>query len=349
MNSHNHDFALLRQSLITQGYTAKTPWAIFAEWLLFVLLAVSAITVIAIAKSLWLLALAFYLIVMASMGITTNAHTASHHAISRRRWVNTFFLYFGYPFFSQLSANFWQQKHLVIHHPHPNVIGVDNDANLAPFFALHQTELQRAHGLHRWWYEHQGYFLPLVLAGNSFAVIFQGWSYLIGQLTDRQRRKAAHWWDLATLLLHWLVWVVLPCFFFSIEGVLMFTLLRFTAMSYAMFALFAPAHYPAAACIYESEASANFVMRQTITTINFRTGHIGRLLCGGVEYQIEHHLFPTISPRHYPAISPILKRFCEQQGYPYRTEGWLEAIRHSLDTFWHPKPVHKRMPPMPSG
>lgn len=341
----NSDFAQLRNELMVVGFGERTPWAIFAEWLAFVGLTLAGVAALALSDAWWIRACALLLIVMGSMGMTTNAHTASHHAISKRRWVNNFFLYFGYPFFSQVSASYWRQKHLVIHHPHPNVVGVDNDADLAPVFALNQTELRRARGWHRWWYAHQAAFLPLMLVGNAFGVVFQSWRYLLRRLADPAKRSTAQWWDLAVLILHWLVWVVVPCFIFAFESVLMFTLLRYAAMSYAAFALFAPAHYPAAAGLYERGVmDGNFLMLQTATTINFRTGALGRLLCGGVQYQIEHHLFPSISPRHYPAISPIVRRFCIKHGYPYRTEGWFEAIWHSFVTFWRPKPVHAALP-----
>ncbi len=46
----------------------------------------------------------------------------------------------------------------------------------------------------------------------------------------------------------------------------------------------------------------------------------GRLLChlnGGLNYQIEHHLFPRVSHVHYPTIAPVVRRFCEERGVPY--------------------------------
>ena len=92
----------------------------------------------------------------------------------------------------------------------------------------------------------------------------------------------------------------------------------------------------------------NFLLLQTATTINFRGGPIGRLLCGGVDYQIEHHLFPTISPRHYRQMSRHVKAFCDRHGYPYRSESWGRAIWQSVMTFRRPKPIHEGLPAMAS-
>jgi fatty acid desaturase len=217
---------------------------------------------------------------------------------------------------------------------------VDYDADLSPFFALNEKEIQGVGKLRRLIYQYQWLYLPLFLVGNAFNVVFSGWVYLLRQLANPKTRSAQHWIDLGMLLLHNVVWVGSPMLFFPIADVLLFTLVRFALMSYAMFALFAPAHFPAEAVMIEPDASdLDSVHRQTLTTVNFRTGWLGRLLCGGVEYQIEHHLFPSVSPTHYPRLSKHVRAYCEEHGYPYRTLGWGEAIWKSLLAFCNPKPV----------
>ena len=58
-----------------------------------------------------------------------------------------------------------------------------------------------------------------------------------------------------------------------------------------------------------------------------------------MQYQIEHHLFPGVPHVYYPKLSPLVRRFCEENGYPYRTLGWAEAIWKSLIIFRNPKKV----------
>lgn len=345
MSHGKSDFVQLREELARLGYNRKTPAAIICEWLLFVLVFAAGVGVVIVYGAWWAKVLGMSMIAFGSMGIATNAHSASHHTITERKWLNDFFLYFGYPFVHQVSANFWRQKHLVVHHPHPNVVGVDKDADLAPVFALDQEEYARAKGLHRWWYRNQIYFLPVVLIGNYFSVAWDAWMFLFRRLADPRHRDASHLWDLFALLLHLVVWLIVPMMIFDPIDVLVFTLVRFTIMSYAMFALFAPAHYPADALLVDKSAlGKNFLMLQTLTTINFRGGPIGRLLCGGVDYQIEHHLFPTISHRHYPEMSRHVKAFCEKHGYPYRSESWGRALWQSIMTFRNPKPIRAGLP-----
>lgn len=339
------DFIALREELNRLGYARRTPFALFGEWLLLMALYVGALVAIFLVEAWWAKCAVMVVLTFAGMGIATNTHTASHHAVSRHRWVNDLFLYFGYPFLHQVSATFWRHKHLVLHHPNPNVIGVDYDADLAPFFALDRAEYERATGFHRWWYRHQVFFLPVLLAGNFFSMAWAGWSFLLRRLADPATRSASHWFDLAAMLLHWVAWVIVPMLFLDPLDVLLFALARFGMMSYAMFAVFAPGHMPVAAQLVDHEAKrGNFLMMQTLTTMNFRTGPIGRLLCGGLEFQIEHHLFPTISPRHYPKMSRHVQAFCERHGYPYRTEGWGRAMWLSLQAFRMPKPILPELP-----
>jgi fatty acid desaturase len=84
---------------------------------------------------------------------------------------------------------------------------------------------------------------------------------------------------------------------------------------------------------------SDYLLLQTTTTVNYRSGRLGRFFCCGADYQIEHHLFPGIAHTWYPRISPLLREFCAENGYPYRTLGWWEGIRKSLAVFVRPKPV----------
>jgi linoleoyl-CoA desaturase len=278
---------------------------------------------------------------VSTLGISTNTHTSSHYATSDRRWLNEVLTYFGYPFWVGFSATYWWHKHLVVHHPAPNVIGVDDDANLLPFFAVHTGELQGISRPRRLYYRLQWAVIPLAIFLNSFNMQFAGWRHLIRALRTPVRRRAAHGIDLAALLLHWIVWVFLPMVFFPPAQVLAFYVLRGGFFSYALFGAFAPAHFPPEALFVDKDSKdVDHLLLYTSTTVNFRTRFIGRLLCAGVDYQVEHHLFPAISHVHYPAVSRVVEAYCRAHGYPYRRLGWGEALVKTLLVFCQPKPVH---------
>ena len=102
--------------------------------------------------------------------------------------------------------------------------------------------------------------------------------------------------DLGCLILHLVVFVGVPALFVSLPDAAGAYVVRITLMGYALFAVLGPGHLPAeAARLSADQKDADYLLRQTATTINFNTRLVGRFLCSGLEYQIEHHLFPNIS------------------------------------------------------
>lgn len=319
--------------LLTWAYNLGLTFGGLAGWFVF--------------DSWWLKAAALLVSSVGFTGLTTCGHTAAHVTALPWRRANSVLTYFAYPFMAMLSVHYWRNKHNYVHHPTPNVIGTDDDCDLMPFFAMNESEVQSAGPLRRFYYRHvQGFIFPIALIMNGFNAQRQGWTFLVRRLLDRRTRRPAHWIDLGVMLAHVAVWIVLPCVLLGVTEGLVLYFLRIGLMGYAMFFAFAPAHFPAEADLLEPAArERDFVMRQTQATVNFRTGVLGRLACNGVEYQIEHHLFPGICDVHYARIAPLVREFCERNGYPYRTFGWGEGILKSYAALFHPRPIRRMAEP----
>lgn len=330
----------LGQIVREHGWLEKRSGRVLGELALHVILHLGGIALFLYFDNWALRVAAILLATYGGLGLATNTHTSSHNASSRSMALNRALTYFGYTFFFGTAAHFWWNKHCVVHHPAPNVIEVDGDADLMPFFAINEREIAESRGAARFFYRIQWIFIPLVLALNTFFTQYQGYRYLLPILADRKRRRPSHWIDLGVLCLHVTVWIALPMLFFAPSHVLGFYALRNSLMGYAMFAAFAPAHFPdEAVFIDKSQLADDYVLRQTATTVNFRTGFFGRLACAGVDYQIEHHLFPGVPHVRYPEMSPVIEEYCRAHGYPYRTLGWGEAVWKSLRVFYRPKKV----------
>ena len=341
MSARTSGLGELRDELRASGFFEKPTTRILTELTIFLLIMLVGLVGYLVTESLLLKASAVMVFTLGSLGVTINTHTSSHYATSDRRWVNEFLTYFGYPFLVGFSATYWWHKHVVRHHPSPNVIGLDDDVDLQPLFAVNTAEMHARSALLRGYYRAQWLVVPIAIFLNSFNLELSGWRHLIGALRDPTRRRIMHWIDLAALCLQWLLWIVLPMFIWSPAHVCLFYLLRRGLISYAFFAVFVPAHFPPEAMFIDRESKdADLMLLQTSTTVNFRTGIIGRLLCAGVNYQIEHHLFPGMSHVHYAQASRIIEAYCRSHGYPYRTLGWGEAVVKSLLVFYRPKPVH---------
>lgn len=335
------DFAALKQAVHDLHFHRRPTARFLLHWCAWLVVGFGGLALFIESSNPWLRSLWFLASCTGFLGVATAAHTASHEAASERRWVNSLVFYLSYPLVLMISARYWQRSHVQTHHVHPNTVGVDPDCDLAPWFALNQQDVAQASPLRRAYFRYQWLLLPLVLPLNGFNMQRQTWKYLTEELVDARRRSLASFADLGCLVLHLLCWLVLPCLFFAPGDVLLVYVARLSVMGIGLFAILAPGHYPADAVYMLPGERRDFWTRQTLSTVNFRTGRLGHLLCSGLEYQIEHHLFPHVSHFHYKQLSPLVRDFCGRAGLPYREMSWGEAIWRSYRTFISPKPVYE--------
>jgi len=334
--------AELRREFTRRGWDKKATNRIVFELSIHVAIAVVGIAIFMTYHNPAVRVLGILISSFGCMGVGTNTHTSTHYGTSDKRWVNEALSYLGYPMFLGLSATYWWHKHVVLHHPAPNVVGVDSDADLLPWFAITADEVHASSGLRRFYYERLQFWLfPLALALNDFGIQRAGWAHLIRRLCDSKGRKSAHWIDLSALVLHYVIWIGVPLLFWPLPAVAGFYILRSILLGYAMYAILAPGHFPAEAQRMTDEArhGADFFAVQTAGTVSFRTGLLGRFLCSGLEYQVEHHLFPNISHVHYPEVSVAVQEFCAEHGLPYRSYSWAMALWKSWEVLRFPQPV----------
>jgi fatty acid desaturase len=334
------DWAALVERFRARGLFAKATGRILAELAVHVVLMLGGLAVFARADGGALRAAGLLVSTYGGVGVLSSSHTSSHDGTSARPWVNRALTRLGFTFVFQISTAYWRRSHLELHHPHPNVDGLDCDADLAPWFVLNRRQLERSPRLARWYYRLQWAFFPPALALNLPSAQVASWLHLLGRLRDGARRRVEDWIDLGVLALHWAAWLLVPMAFFAPGDVVGTYLLRMALMGYGMFLVAAPAHYPAeAVCLAAEGAGADVVLRQTAATLDFRTGPLGALLASGADHQVEHHLFPEVSHVHYRAMRSEVEAFCRAHGSPYRRLGWLEAVWKSYRTLVDPKPV----------
>ena len=331
----------LKQEIVLRGWNRKATGRVILELSIHILFVFGGMVGFLATGKPWLGAICLCISAVGTVGVATNSHTSSHYATSNKSWLNEALSYLGHPALTGLSATYWWHKHVVTHHSAPNVIGEDGDADLLPWFAMTADEVHASQGFRRFYYQRlQFWAFPFALAMNAFSIQVSGWRFLIGRLRDSRRRRA-HWIDLAAMLSHYTLFLVLPCLWWPPSAVFLTWVLRSVLLGYGLYAVLAPAHFPAEALrsTRESLNRDDFLALQTMATINFRTGRLGRFVCSGLEYQIEHHLFPNISHVHYPQMSVAVRKFCQEQGLPYRCYGWVKLLWNSWMVLRSPQPV----------
>ena len=338
------NFHELKCELRRRGYYRKPTGRILAELSVHAGLFFVGLGIVIGSSHLAWQAVGMLINVAGATGISTNTHTTAHFATSEKRWLNILLIYVGYPLFGQFTITYWWKKHNFGHHRVPNVVDRDNDVDFMPLFAYSERDLKGVGYLGELYYRYQGLLMPFGLLLNGLNIQTYDWHHLWSTLRDPQRRTWLHYLDVTGLLGHWMLWLVVPAMFFPLVDVILFNVVHRALFGIAIFIFFAPAHYPAEAiAIDERQLGEDPLLLQTATVVNFRTGPIGALFCGGVQYQIEHHLFPSIAHVFYPEMSKLVREFCEEHGYPYRTLGWGEALWKSYLMLWHPKKVEARL------
>jgi linoleoyl-CoA desaturase len=248
-------------------------------------------------------------------------HDASHKAFAKTGWLNTFmsFTCIG----AGISFRLWFHKHVVAHHCHTNVPGEDHDILSGGMFRFHDGDRWRP--WHRW---QHFYAIPLYSClALKWIVIDDIVDALSNRFNVDGREQARIWVEIVlSRAAHVVLFGVLPYMALgSLEAWLLFYLVHWMAVGIILAIVFQLAHvtdvqsFPESAKAYHGD----WALHQLATTADFAvTNRVLTFLVGGLNFQVEHHIFPRISHIHYPRIQPIVKRFCEDNGvnyYEYRT------------------------------
>jgi len=275
---------------------------------------------------------------MAGLGMAT-MHDANHGSFSKKRWVNKLFgnsLYLlgGFP------AN-WRYQHNTLHHGFPNIEGQDED--IAPPNFLRLSPHRPLKKMHRYQYLYAWFFYSLMTISWIIVKDFRR----LKKYKDEGVRlagKKSYSYILTDLIiskiLYYALFLVLPLLTVPVAWywiVLGFLLMHFVG-GLVLAAIFQTAHvvptseYPLPD--ENGEISNNWAVHQLYTTCNFAPKNcVITWLIGGLNHQVEHHLFPNISHVHYANIADIVKEKAQKFGMPY----------HVNRSFWGAVGQHARM------
>ncbi|MGQ4600450.1 fatty acid desaturase [Nocardia sp. R6R-6] len=302
--------------------SAATTAALAAGWAAFVV----------IGDSWWQLGVAAFLAVVFAQ-IAFLGHDAGHRQIFRTRRANYLFgVIFGNLGIG-VSIGWWTSNHNR-HHAHPNTEGADPD--VMGVLAHSGDRARASRGIRRFIFRHQArlffpmLFLEAVSLHYASARAVLRWP--IRHRTTEAMLLAAHAVGyLGT------VFLVLP----PIKAVA-FIIVQQGLFGFYMGCTFAPNHKGMA--VLTAADSTDFLRRQVLTSRNVRGGRLTDAALGGLNYQIEHHLFPAMPRPNLPRAQPLVTEFCAELGLPYSETSLLgsyaEALRHlhTVGQFARPLP-----------
>jgi linoleoyl-CoA desaturase len=290
------------------------------------------------SKLIWLLLAVLMGFSMAAIGMCV-MHDANHGSYSKNDRLNKILGFFSISLLSGNALN-WKIQHNLIHHTFTNVHDHDEDISSLGFlrFDPHvpHKKIHRFQFLYAWFF--YGLMTLMWSTVKDFKQVVR--YHRAGYLKDAGTTFGKELAVIIVSKIFYYAYMLLP-YFLVPEMTFVNWLIGYVVMHYiaglSLALVFQLAHvtddneYP----LPESGMmETSFIEHQLMTTMNFATrSRFVSYLVGGLNFQVEHHLFPAISHVHYPKISKIVEQTTKEFNIPY----------HSGKSFWGALSAHTKM------
>lgn len=260
-------------------------------------------------------------------------HDACHAAVTHNPKVwkylgATFDLLIGTSFFA------WNHQHVIGHHLYTNIRGADPD------IGENEQDFRRVSPAQQWiWvYKYQHIYAPILYGLLSIKYRLQDWQTFVLRTNGQIRVLHPSFFNVVVFIVGKVLFIgtriILPLYFFSVGRVLMALLIAELASGYYLAWVFQVSHVALGLDFYTtsiepgtpaSDIDEDWAIVQVRTTQDYAHGNkLTTFFSGALNYQVVHHLFPSLPQDNYPTIAPIVKQTCEEYGIPYQI----------LPTFW---------------
>jgi linoleoyl-CoA desaturase len=273
------------------------------------------------AQTWWQAALCCVSLGLAAAGIGFSIqHDGGHRGYSRHRWVNGLMAFFLDVLGG--SSYIWHWKHNVFHHANPNITGLDVDIDIRPLARM-SPEQKRRFG-HRFQHIYIWVLYAFLAVKWHF---FDDFSNIVRGKIGDQTFPRPKGWKLAQFIIGKAVFVtwalVVPALLHPWPQVVLGYALASATLSVTLAVVFQLAHVVEGAQFpkleQECASKMEWAVHQVVTSANFALGNpLVTWYVGGLNYQIEHHLFPKVCHYRLPEIAPIVQQLCREQGIPYQ-------------------------------
>lgn len=325
---------------VTTGRSPKDAPRMYLKTLtIFSWFLVSWVLLVFVAQNWWQATLLNLSLGMAMAGIGLSIqHDGNHKSYSDNTIINQV-CGFGADILG-VSSYLWKQQHNLLHHSYTNVCGVDHDINMGALCRLAPQQERY------WFHRFQHIYLPVL-----YSLLVIAWHFyrdfkdlLLGSIGEYKipRPKGK---DLVVIIVGKLTFFtlafVIPCYLHPTWQVLTAYFGASAIAGLWLSFVFQTAHcMPEAEFVSLPENSQplpnNWAVHQLETTVDFAPNNaLLTWYIGGLNYQVEHHLFPGICHVHYPAIAPIVQATCEEYGVKYNVlPSFTAAIRSHIHWLW---------------
>jgi fatty acid desaturase len=277
------------------------------------------VAVTLLGDSWWQAALAVPLAIVCTQ-MSFLGHDSGHRQIGRtRRSAVTLGLLHG-NLATGLGYGWWMDKH-TRHHANPNHEDEDPDVGSGALVWTHEQALE-TRGVQRWMARRQAYlFFPLLLL-EGFNLHWAS----IRSIRDTPMKHRAL--EAVLLAVHTIGYLTLVLTSMSPLKALVFVLIHQGLWGLYMGLSFAPNHKGMP--MLTAADDLDYLRKQVLTSRNVRGGLFTDLALGGLNYQIEHHLFPSMPRANLRRAQPIVRAFCKDLGVGYEETGLISSYGYAL-------------------
>lgn len=314
--AERNEHATLTLLINQQNLLARQPLYYLGKILFTFSLLVASMLFLFLVGNSWfqLLNAVFLAFVFGQMGFL--GHDASHHQIFDTPAKNARFGRIIWTLFLGINPNWWTQKHNK-HHSHPNQLDEDPDIEF-PIVAFSVEQARRKRGVLRLLVKPQAYLFPffwtLLMPSMRFDSIR---TFLHG---NRYRSITA-----ALFTLHFLVYFGVLFSVLTPLVAILFIGIHQGLLGLYISSVFAPNHKGMP--ILARNTSMSYLQKQVHTARNVHGHPLTDFWYGGLNYQIEHHLYPNMPRNNLPKAQRIVKAFCRRHGILYHETGVVQSYR----------------------
>ncbi|GAB2840983.1 acyl-CoA desaturase [Actinoallomurus bryophytorum] len=317
------DYAQLSREVKQSGLLNRRPGYYFLKVGLNLLLMAAGWTTFAlIGRSWWQLILAVAFAVLFTQTAFVG-HDAGHQQISRSKRVNDLLGRLHGNLLIGLSYGWWLTKHNR-HHAHPNQVDRDPDiASGAIAFTHDDARTRRGPGI--WLARHQAWlFFPMLLLEGLNLHVAGVRSLLTRAGTSRMTKLT----EAGLLVAHIAGYLTAVFWVLSPAQAVCFIVVQQGLFGLYMGCSFAPNHKGMP--IFTKDDKTDYLRRQVLSSRNIRGGRFTDFVLGGLNYQIEHHLFPSMPRPSLRRAQTVIRTFCAQHHIAYYETGLLNSYAQVL-------------------
>lgn len=316
-------YSVLLDQVKKAGLLKKTPAFYIKRLIAISLISLALWTAVSFISFSEILSITLLAIpVMILMGIMAAqyafiAHESAHRQVFHSNKVNDFVGLILANLMAGLSYGFWMRKHNR-HHAKPNQIEADPDINIR-VLAFRPEDVAAKPAPERFITRHQGKLFPFLLLFTGFDLLLD--SFVSVFRKDKKRKN--RFIEFALMMVRQITPIVVLLLLFPplYAGVLWLLMM----MSFGLFmgGAFAPNHKGMP--LVPKDSRINFFQRQVLTSRNIRSTWLTDNLMGGLNFQVEHHLFPSMPRPHLKEAHKIVTQYCKENNVPFKETSLFES------------------------